>query len=103
LDNPAHVTYYKGELSNLEDIIAFLNKNCYLDRSSTGELNWRGQAKKELLGNLFSVKKLPEDNQFVQDGEHKCEKISQPTPEYFLKNYVMHSKPVIITGGKIGK
>jgi hypothetical protein len=102
LDDPEEVAFYQGELDSVQQIVQFINKECDLHRLESGGLNNFGRKKKELLQNLYSVKKEIENQPLADGEEFKCERIETPTMEEFFVNYVTKSKPVIITGGTCG-
>jgi len=73
---------------NLQQVVNFVNKNCGTFRNIDGELSREHQIRSKILETLFDPRK---------ETSSECERISDPSPEFFFMNYVLKSKPVIIT------
>lgn len=102
LATPLKFLNYEDE-ADIQKIVNFVNKNCGTFRAINGEYTRQENSlqllticrehkiRMKILENLFDPR---------TETSNECERISNPTPEYFFKNYVLKSKPVIITDGK---
>lgn len=101
---------YKGDRTTAE-ILEFLNSKCGTFRNLQGGLSSEGRMRDFILQNIYRLgdyKSLNEDNMGnIRNGQSgpvnvgaMCEKITMPTKEEFIHQYLFRSKPVIIKGKK---
>lgn len=101
-EKPPKAQPYLGPRT-VQELLAFMNKNCQTFRQLDGSLSPAGFAKDKILENLFRVHSSQDPSQLGSNSgpiniASECERIPMPSKEQFFQEYFLRSKPVVITG-----
>ena len=74
-------------------LLIYMNSKCETFRMLDGNLSPQGKRHQDILTNLYHLPRIP-----YPDTAAECERISMPSKDEFIYEYLFKSKPVIIEG-----
>ena len=80
---------YNGDLS-VDGLVRFVNDGCGAFRTAQGTLTRAGVHHERILSNLYRLSR-------GEDGE-ACQRIKMPDTSFFVREYLLRSRPVVIEG-----